>query len=293
MSSFVENTLTNFIETGSHCKYPPGFYLVATPIGNMEDITLRALFTLNKADLIVCEDKRVTQKLLMRYGIQKPCLTYNDHATAEIREKILTVLHENKRVAFVSDAGMPLIADPGYKLVRSIIDAGIYLTCIPGPTASITALLLSGLSPDQFCFLGFFPRKASEANALFESLGSLETLVFYEAPTRLLKTLRWLRERSDIGQIAVGRELTKQFEEVVRGTPADVLAQMGDRTVKGEIVLIVQHLRKAPTLADMEVLLVQMLGQKSLKEAVEEVTHMTGISKKRVYQRALELKDGR
>ena len=293
MSSFVKNTLTNFIETGSQCKYPPGFYLVATPIGNMEDITLRALFTLNKVDLIVCEDKRVTQKLLMRYGIQKPCLTYNDHSTEETREQILELLRESKRVALVSDAGMPLIADPGYKLVRRVIDAGIYLTCIPGPTASITALLLSGLPTDQFCFLGFFPRKASEAKALFESLGTQETLVFYEAPTRLLKTLGWLKERQDIGKIAVGRELTKQFEEIVRGTPADVLAQVSNKTFKGEIVLIVQRLKETSTPADMETLLRCALEQTPLKEAVEEVAHITGLSKKRVYQRALELKDER
>lgn len=290
MSSFNEASIENFIGTGSKCKYPPGLYLVATPIGNLEDITLRALFTLEKADFIICEDTRVTKKLLSHYGIHKPLLVYNDAKGDASGGKIMGHLKEGKRLALVSDAGMPLISDPGYKLVQEVIAQDVYVTCIPGASAGLTALLLSGLPSDRFEFRGFFPRKDKERDTILESLQGDQTVIFYESPKRLEKTLMCLAASPLIDSMAVARELTKAFEQVVRGTPAEILEALDTLPLKGEIVLVLRTKAQELSQEKIDKYLRQALETQSVKDAVQEVIALTGLPKKQLYQRALDLK---
>lgn len=291
MSSFIENSLKNFIDSGSRCKYPSGLYIVGTPIGNLEDITLRALATLQKMDFIICEDSRVAQKLLNYYGISKPLIVYNDSHGEKTRPLILEHLRQAKRLALVCDAGMPLISDPGYKLVQSILQENIYLTCIPGPSAVITALVLSGLPTDMFHFLGFFPRQPTEALNVLNSFPKESTLIFYESPTRLLKTLTLLEEVDAIDYVVVGRELTKQFEEIIRGSVHDVLNHFETIPPKGEIVLLLRLKSQEISAQEIDHLLLESLQVDPLKTAVLKVYEKTNLSKKNLYQRALSLKN--
>jgi 16S rRNA (cytidine1402-2'-O)-methyltransferase len=290
MPSFDKASIENFIDSGSKCKYPLGLYLVATPIGNLEDITLRALATLSRADFIACEDTRVTKKLLSHYGIHKPLLIYNDAKGDPTGGKILAYLKEGKRIALVSDAGMPLISDPGYKLVQQAIAEDIYVTCIPGPSAGLAALLLSGLPSDSFSFQGFFPRKEKEALDLLGELQGSQTLIFYESPKRLEQTLKRLQESNAIQNMAVARELTKNFEQVIRGTPLEILGQLPGFPLKGELVLILRTKAQEFTQNDIDAHLIKALATQGVKGAVQDVMALTGLSKKQLYQRALELK---
>lgn len=290
MPSFDKESVDNFIDNGSKCKYPPGLYLVATPIGNLEDITLRALATLSKADFIACEDTRVTKKLLSHYGIHKPLLIYNDAKGDPTGGKIMAHLREGKRIALVSDAGMPLISDPGYKLVQDVIAENIYVTCIPGPSAGLAALLLSGLPSDRFSFQGFFPRKEKETQDLLERLNEEQTVIFYESPKRLEQTLKRLKDSKIIQNMAVARELTKNFEHVIRGTPLELLDQLADFPLKGELVLILRTKAQELTQDDIDAHLMRALEDQGVKGAVQDVMALTGLPKKQLYQRALELK---
>tara|TARA_R110002095_G_scaffold87238_9_gene76021 strand:+ start:2737 stop:3609 length:873 start_codon:yes stop_codon:yes gene_type:complete len=290
MPSFNKASIENFIGSGSKCKYPPGLYLVATPIGNLEDITLRALATLEKADFIACEDTRVTKKLLTYYGIHKPLLIYNDAKGDPTGGKIMTHLQEGKRIALVSDAGMPLISDPGYKLVQDVIAQDIYVTCIPGASAGLTALLLSGLPSDCFSFQGFFPRKEKETQDMLESLQGNQTLIFYESPKRLEQTLKRLKGSLKVQSMAIARELTKNFEQVIRGTPQELLEQLDSFPLKGELVLILRTKVQELTQDDIDAHLKRALENQSVKSAVQEVMDLTGLPKKQLYQRALDLK---
>ncbi|MEI8295817.1 MAG: 16S rRNA (cytidine(1402)-2'-O)-methyltransferase, partial [Alphaproteobacteria bacterium] len=212
----------------------PGLYIVATPIGNLGDITLRAIETLKNSDAIVCEDTRVTQKLLRAYSIKKPLYSYHDHNAQKICPILIKELQDGKVLALLSDAGMPLVADPGYQLVQACIEASIPITVIPGPSAVLTALALSGLPPDRFAFLGFFDVKKLDTVQDFPG-----TLIFFEAPHRLMATLEKLPGLFPQRACVVARELTKYFEEVVRGTPEQVFAAFSGRSaIKGEIVLL-------------------------------------------------------
>ena len=214
-------------------------YLVPTPIGNLQDITLRALEVLKKVDLILAEDTRTSSKLLNHYGIQKPVTPFHQHNEHQVLQHIITQLENGKIMALITDAGTPGISDPGFLLVRECISAGIKVECLPGATAFVPALVNSGLPSDRFCFEGFLPLKKGRHSLLTELAEEERTLILYESPVRLLKTLNDLvkyfgRDR----RCCVSRELTKVYEENIRGTLQEVLDHFSEKTVKGEIVII-------------------------------------------------------
>lgn len=272
----------------------PGLYLVATPIGNLGDITARAARLLAGCDLIACEDTRVSAKLLQSLSVTTPTLAYHDHNAARQRPKLMAKLAQGARIALISDAGTPLIADPGYKLVQDCYDQGIAVTALPGPSAVTTALMLSGLPTDRYFFGGFLPQKPGKRSAMLDELGGLAaSLVFFESPQRLPTSLADLAKHWGDRPAAVARELTKRFEEVRRGSLsalADHYAQAGPP--KGEIVLVIGPAPLVQTSdQDLDALLKQALATQSVKEAVAQVAQVTGLPKRTVYQRALALKD--
>ncbi|MBM2838232.1 MAG: rsmI [Deltaproteobacteria bacterium] len=216
-------------------------YIVATPIGNLEDITFRAVRVLKEADIIAAEDTRHTQKLLNHYGIKTPVTSYFEHNKAAKGDFLAGRLKEGKDVALVSDAGTPGISDPGHDLIKGAIEAGIRVVPIPGPSAAITALSVSGLPSDIFAFEGFLPAKEKARNERLETLrGEQRTLIFYESPQRLLSTLKDIRDIIGDRNIAVLRELTKIHEEAVRGRVSDILEALKNRAIKGEVVIILE-----------------------------------------------------
>ena len=220
----------------------PGLlYIVATPIGNLEDITYRAVRMLREADLIACEDTRQTRKLLDHYGIHTPTISYHEHNEAERAAELAARLVAGASIALVSDAGMPLVSDPGYRVVRAAIDAGIAVEPVPGASAALAALAASGLPTDAFRFGGFLPHKAGQRLKLLESLsGEQATVIFYEAPHRILESLEAIEQALGPRPVVVARELTKIHEEFLRGTAAEVRAQLAARgAVKGEITLLI------------------------------------------------------
>ncbi len=215
-------------------------YVVATPIGNLEDVTLRALRILKEADLIAAEDTRVTRKLLSHYDIHTLAISYHSHSRLTRVQEIMAALLEGKSVALVSDAGTPGISDPGHELIVECVQAGIAVEAIPGPSAAITALVLSALPTARFAFEGFVPRKESERRAVLRALRSeTRTTCFYEAPTRLLKTLKSIEQELGERPIAVVREATKMFEETFRGTASEAIEHFSQREVRGEIVIVI------------------------------------------------------
>jgi 16S rRNA (cytidine1402-2'-O)-methyltransferase len=272
----------------------PGLYLVATPIGHAEDITLRALALLAQADVVACEDTRVTGKLLHLHGIQRPLIAYHEHNAKRQRPLILARLAAGEVVALASDAGTPLISDPGYKLVRDAIAQGHPVTTLPGPSAPLAALLLSGLPTDRFAFLGFLPPKAgARGHAIDAVAGFPGTTLIFESAHRLADTLADLHERLGDRPAAVARELTKLFEEVRRG-PLSALARHYREAgpPKGEIVIAVggaepQTERVAPDELDRR--LEAALAGSSVKDAAQSVADALGLKRREVYQRALQL----
>jgi 16S rRNA (cytidine1402-2'-O)-methyltransferase len=275
-----------------------GLYLVATPIGNLTDVTLRALETLAAADLIACEDTRVTHRLLERYGISALMLAYHDHNAASVRPKILGRLADGAAVALVSDAGTPLISDPGYKLVRHAQAAGVTVTAVPGPSSVLAALGVSGLPTDRFFFEGFLPGKQAARRARIAELVFIPaTLVLFETGPRVADALGDLAEGFDDREAAVCRELTKLHEEVRRGT-LGALAQHyahGGET-RGEFVIVVAPPNKdhgAVQADSIDELLQRALSHASLKDAVSAVAEATGRARRDIYQRALALTKAR
>jgi 16S rRNA (cytidine1402-2'-O)-methyltransferase len=273
-------------------KAPAGLYLVATPIGNLADISLRALEVLAGCNVIACEDTRVTRKLSERYGIETPLTPYHEHNAAEARPKILARLARGEAVALVSDAGTPLISDPGYKLVRAVQDAGHAVTAIPGASSVLTALNVAGLPTDRFLFEGFLPPKQAARQKRIAVLTNIPaTLVLFESGPRLAATLADLSEGLGPRAAAICRELTKLHEEVRRGDLAMLArdyAQGGE--TRGEIVIVVAPPEEAETEgADVDDMLRQALARVSLKDAVGEVALASGRSRREVYRRALEL----
>jgi len=271
---------------------PPGLYIIATPIGNLKDITLRALDVLRIVDLIACEDTRVTAKLLHHYGIDKPTLSYNDHNGQERRPKILEALAQGQRVALVSDAGTPLISDPGYKLVKAVHEHGFYVTTLPGPSSVMAALCLSGLPTDRFLFAGFLPSKTEACrNGLRELATSPSTLVFFESAHRLPATLALMHEVFGEREAAVVRELTKLYEESKKGVLSTLIAYYQEHgEPRGEVVVVVAP----PAIAhesteQLEEKLRLLLASHSVKEAVAIVAEETGTPRKEVYSLALKL----
>lgn len=276
---------------------PPGLYLIATPIGNLGDVTLRALETLAAVTTIACEDSRVTRRLLDRYGISTPLLPYHDHNAEAARPRILAMLDGGAAVALVSDAGTPLISDPGFKLVQAAQAAGYSVTAVPGPSAVLAALTASGLPTDRFFFEGFLPsRETARRERIDELAGVPGSLVFFEAGTRITAMLGDLAGRLGNRPAAVCRELTKLHEEIRRGDLA-ALAQVwrdGAET-RGEFVVAVGPPGKGEQTeaADLDRLLARALATESLKDAVEAVTAATGEKRRVVYQRALGLAQGK
>lgn len=277
----------------------PGLYIVATPIGNMGDITLRALETLRKVDFIACEDTRESGKLTSAYDIKAQKLPYHDHNAAEMRPKIIRILSEGKTVALISDAGMPLVSDPGYKLVQDCIAEGHYVTCMPGASASLNALVLSGLPADRFFFAGFLPPKQS---ARRQALGELRdipgTLIFYETGPRLQESLADMRDILGDRAAAVARELTKKFEELRRDSLSALAASYEGEPPKGEIVVVVgAGVAEAAAWDDaaVDALLEKMITEEGMgvKDASSFVATKAGLRKNDVYQRALLLKGRR
>jgi 16S rRNA (cytidine1402-2'-O)-methyltransferase len=270
-----------------------GLHLVATPIGNLGDVTLRALQTLAAAATIACEDSRVTRRLLDRYGIRTPLLPYHDHNAEAVRPKILALLDSGAAVALVSDAGTPLISDPGFKLVQAAQAAGHTVTAVPGPSAVLAALTASGLPTDGFFFEGFLPpREAARCKRIDELASIPGSLVFFEAGSRITAMLGDLAGRLGDRQAAVCRELTKLHEEIRRGGLAALAQAWRDGAqTRGEFVVVVAPPAGGqPTpAADLDRLLAQALATASLKDAVEAVAAATGEKRRVVYQRALSL----
>ena len=274
---------------------PPGLYPVATPIGNLRDITLRALDTLAQADLVVCEDTRVTGRLLAHFGIAARLRSYNDRNAARQRPAILEALNAGKSVALVSDAGSPLISDPGYRLVVDAIAAGHRVEAVPGPTAAIAALQVSGLPTDRFRFVGFLaPKDAKRRRQLAELAGETCTLIFYESGPRLAASLRAMADILGDRPAAVARELTKRYEEVRRGTLAE-LAAAWDSAPKGEIAVVVGGLEdndaREPGHDTDALIRAGLAAGDSVRTVADAVADATGLPRRSVYQRALALSD--
>lgn len=289
-----ENKAKN--STPTHPALEGELYVVATPIGNLRDITLRALDILRGADVIYCEDTRTSRTLMLAYQITTPLQPYHEHNAAKQRPKIMQQLAAGQAIALISDAGTPAISDPGYKLVKDARDAGHPVTPLPGPCAAITALTVSGLPTDRFYFEGFLPNKAGlRHTALLQLQHRPETLIFYESPRRLLDSLQAMVEIfGPMREATVAREITKRFEEFRRGSLQELVAhyQQAD-TPKGEIVLLVQGHRGAELADDeVEALLRQAMESLSVKDAAAQLAELTGKPKRILYQLALSLKDG-
>ncbi|WP_092959072.1 16S rRNA (cytidine(1402)-2'-O)-methyltransferase [Falsiroseomonas stagni] len=276
---------------------PDGLSLVATPIGNLGDLSPRALAVLGGVDAVLCEDTRVTGHLLQRYGVSAALVPLHDYNEAEMIPRILDRIARGEKLALASDAGTPLVSDPGYRLVRAAIEAGVPVTAVPGPNAAVVALTLSGLPPHPFVFLGFLPVKDGPRAAAIarhraaERAGLSATIVLHEAPHRLAEALAALAEGLGPDRpAAVARELTKRFEEVRRGTLADLAAHYATAEARGEICLVVGPAPEETTGAeDLDTQLRAAMAGQSLRDAAAMVAAATGLPRKQVYARALEL----
>ena len=270
-----------------------GLYLVATPIGNLADITLRALQTLAGVDVIACEDTRITRRLTERYGIVTELTTYNDHNAPSARKKLLQRLAQGEAVALVSDAGTPLISDPGFKLVREACAAGLPVAALPGPSSVLTALLIAALPTDRFFFAGFLPPRQAARRAKLTELARIDaTLVMFESGNRVQDTLADLAHAFPARDAAICRELTKLHEEVHRASLSELSSRAGEIETRGEFVLVIGP--PDPNSATMagallDDLLRNALIHSSLKDAVAEVAEASGRPRREVYARALEL----
>ena len=271
----------------------PGLYLVATPIGNLADVTLRALDVLRRVDRIFCEDTRVTARLLARYGISKRLGVYQDHNAEVARPMILAALRRGERVALVSDAGTPLVSDPGYKLVRAALAEGLPVTAAPGPSAALTALILSGLPSDAFLFAGFLPSRQAARRRALERWRTLEaTMVFFEGPSRLAESLADMADVLGNRAAAVARELTKLHEEIRRGR----LAELADHFCRagpprGETVVVVGPSEASePSLEEIDRRLREALAEFGVRDAAAKIAAETGLGRGAVYRRALAIR---
>lgn len=272
----------------------PGLYLVATPIGNLGDITVRALEVLRYCDLIACEDTRVSRKLLSHYGISTALISYHDHNAQRVRPQIAQRIEAGGSVALISDAGSPLISDPGHKLVADLVVAGCAITSVPGPAAPIAALQLSGLPSDRFLFAGFLPSRSAARKTVLADLSAVpSTLIFFESVGRLAASL------SDVAAVlgdrpaAVARELTKRYEEVQRGSLSELAAKYEALpTQKGEVVLLVgppDETQRADE-AEIDAVLTKLLANLRTRDAADTAAASLGIPRKLAYARALALK---
>lgn len=269
-------------------------YLIATPIGNLKDITLRALEVLKEVDIIACEDKRVSSKLLHHYGISKMLFSYHDHNADQVRPRLLSFLKEGKKVAYITDGGMPLISDPGFKLVRACQVENLSYTVLPGASAPLMALSLSGFSPDRFFFCGFLPPKTTARSSALEALKNLSvTLIFFESPKRLVSFLKDAQKVFGDREAAICREMTKLYEEVQRGPLSSLIQHYEATPPRGEIVVLIEGASSLSALSEeeLEAHLEKALKTSTVKEAVDLISKAFGRSKREVYQRALSLKE--
>jgi 16S rRNA (cytidine1402-2'-O)-methyltransferase len=271
----------------------PGLYIVATPIGNARDITLRALDVLGSADLVLCEDTRVTSKLFAIHGLKTPLRAYHEHNAATERPKVIARIEDGATIALVSDAGTPLISDPGYKLVRALVEEGLPVTTLPGASSVMAALTLAGLPTDRFFFAGFLPPKqAARRTALEEFQNLAASVVILESPRRLAALLADTAAVLGERQVSVARELTKKFEEIRRGSAADLAEHYEEvGAPKGEVVVVIGPAEGEVAIDETAIdeLLRKALGQHSLKDAVAAVTGATGLKRRDIYSRALDL----
>jgi 16S rRNA (cytidine1402-2'-O)-methyltransferase len=269
-------------------------YIVSTPIGNLEDITLRALRILKEVDLIACEDTRVTKKLLSYYQIHKPLTSYHEHNEREKAEELLSILESGKSIAVVSDAGTPGVSDPGYRLVSLASEKDIDVISVPGPSAAIAALSVSGLSTSSFTFLGFLPRLDKKRRECLESIREYtQTLIFYESPNRVIETLKGMLETLGNRRVSVSREITKMFEEALRGETSQVIQILEQREgIKGEFTIVLEgksnKFETSDGIINEQLELYKEKGL-SLKDTVKEVSRNLGVSKSKVYKKALEV----
>lgn len=272
----------------------PALYLVATPIGNLGDVTIRALETFAAADIVACEDTRVTRILLERYGIRRKMIAYHEHNEAEASARLIAEVSEGRSVALASDAGTPLVSDPGYRLVQEAVKQGVRVVPIPGASAVLSALTASGLPNDTFMFAGFLSSKAGQKKTRIEALAEVQaTLIFYESPRRLADTLETMAEVLGDRPAVVARELTKRFEELRRGSLAGLAAYyMQAGAPKGEVVLCVAPPGEKPEQsgADIDRLLMGLAAEMPAAKAAGEAARMTGLKKSDLYQRLLKFK---
>lgn len=292
----MTDTSAGYFIAGSAFTAPPlapGLYVVATPIGNLRDITIRALETLAAAELILCEDTRMSARLLDHYGIKGRRVALHEHNERARADDIVARVAAGQAIALISDAGTPLLSDPGFPLIRAMAEANQPVFPIPGASALLSALVVAGLPTDAFAFHGFLPPKAgARTNALRALSDSRETMVFYESPRRLDDTLAAMAELWGNRQAAVALELTKRFERVHRGTLAELAAEFAGADTKGEAVIVVAGAAEAaaPDTADWQAALATEMEGQSLRVAVDDVTKRFGLKRKEVYDAALAIK---
>ena len=267
--------------------------IISLPIGNLKDITIRALEELQSSDLIFCEDKRITIKLLNHYNISNKLMSYNEHSDRSTREFIINQINKGKSISLVSDAGTPLISDPGYKLIRELKEKNLTVTSCPGPSSPITAITLAGLPTDKFFFSGFLPVKSKARKDYLLKIKNIEsTIIFLESPNRIVKSLETILEIFGDRNISICRELTKKFEEVITLKVSEAIKNLSSRNnVKGEIVIVIEGEVKIDKSQNLEAILKDALKSMSLSDAAREISKYTNFSKKEVYNAALALKD--
>ena len=276
-------------------KLEPGLYLIATPIGTARDITLRALDILTSADVLAAEDTRSLRKLMDIHGVKlgdRPLVSYHDHNTDRARPRLLAALEAGKSVVYASEAGTPMISDPGFDLARAATEEGCKLISAPGPSAAVTALTLSGLPAERFFFAGFLPQTASKRKTALAELAAVPgTLIFYESPKRVAAMLRDAAEVLGAERkAALCRELTKKFEEVLRGSLEELAQQTAERSLKGEIVVLVgQGDSVIVSEVDIDRSLIELLRDHSVRDAADQVAAQLGLKRRPIYQRALQL----
>jgi 16S rRNA (cytidine1402-2'-O)-methyltransferase len=274
----------------------PGLYVVATPIGNLGDITVRALSTLAAVETVLCEDTRTSGKLMERFAIKTRLSPYHEHNAQKVRPEILERLKRGAAIALISDAGMPLVSDPGYRLVKEAVEMGIPVTACPGPSAVLTGLALSGLPTDRFLFAGFVPQKQGERRRLFAEFAKLRaTLIFFESPHRIVETLHDLAAALPGRPVAVTRELTKLHEEVLRGSADEIAAALSARaSVKGEITLLAGPPSQDEEVSaeDLDAAIAEAIAAMPASRAASEVAKRFNLNRADVYQRILARKDG-
>lgn len=270
-------------------------YIVSTPIGNLEDITLRALNILKQVDLIACEDTRTTKKLLSRYQILKPLTSYHEHNEIEKAKELLSMLQEGHSIALVTDAGTPGVSDPGFRIVKLASENGVQIFSVPGPSAAVAALSISGLPTSGFTFLGFPPKQKKRLIEYLERIKDYpETLIFYESPKRVIKTLESMAEVFGERNASLGREITKMYEETLRGTLSEIVTTLKSRdNLKGEFTLVIEGNSQDKGEFDSETIDDLLLYFKkegvSLKDAVKQVAVDSGVSKSKIYKKALQI----